>query len=225
MKSDTIILRYIVMSTTFEVYTTTKDIPSFDDVLNHSNKFLLNTLSKHNIDDRYVIDVKIIKEETHEVVPFDKSSPATWAIDGEYAWFTINEHSGGCDAYVYDFGEYLHFEHWYDCFIDGKQAKVSKEKMRDCFESGFYWSFRRSSGQPAIINLSYGLIAAAFTELTNGLIYSDDCAWDYAVFPTSADRFLQSYFDPKYAEPKYANWAEQCINIIKMAGDDGNADE
>jgi len=87
--------------------------------------------------------------------------------------------------------------------------------MEKCFESGFYWAFRRSIGQPAIINLSYGLIAAAFTELTNGLIFSDDGAWDYAIFPTSADRFLQSYFNPLYSAPKYASWARECIAILK----------
>ena len=202
------------MSTVFEVYTTMKDAPSFNAVLALSNAYLRTELIKHDIDDNYEIDVSIRKEQTHEVVPFDKSSPATWAIDDEYAWFTVNEQPGGCDAYVYHFGDYLHFEQWYDDFIDATQAKVSKAHMEKCFESGFYWAFRRSIGQPAIINLSYGLIAAAFTELTNGLIFSDDSAWDYAIFPTSADIFLQSNFDPHYPVSNYANWAKECIAIL-----------
>jgi len=63
--------------------------------------------------------------------------------------------------------------------------------------------------------LSYGLIAAAFTELTNGLIFSDDGAWDYAIVPTSANLFLQSYFNPQYPAPEYASWARECIAILK----------
>jgi len=203
------------MSTVFEVFTTTKDAPSFNDVLSMSNEYLSAELRRHNIDDSYVIDVCIINEKTHKVIPFDKSSPAIWAIDDEYAWFTVNEQPGGCDAYVYDFSDYLNFEQWYEDFIDDSQAEVRKTYMQKCFESGFYWAFRCSAGQPAIISLAYGLIAAAFTELTKGSIFSDDGAWDYTIFPTSAERFLQSYFDPQYSNPEYARWAEECITIIK----------
>jgi len=205
------------MSTVFEVFTTTKDAPSFNDVLSMSNEYLSAELRRHNIDDSYVIDVSIINEKTHKLIPFDKSSPAIWVIDDEYAWFTVNEQPGGCDAYVYDFSDYLNFEQWYEDFIDDSQAKVSKAYMQKCFESGFYWAFRCSAGQPAIINLAYGLVAAALTELTNGLIFSDDGAWDYAIFPTSADCFLQSYFNPQYSNPEYANWAGECISNINNA--------
>jgi len=203
------------MSTTFDVYASTSDIPSFNDVLTLSNIYLNKELIRHSINDSYEIDVSIRKEQTHEVVLLDKSTPATWAIDDEYAWFTVNEKSGGCDAYVCDFSDYLHFEHWYDEFIDDNQATVSKAQMRKCFESGFYWTFRRSAGQPAIINLSYGLVAAAFAELTNGFLFSYDGAWDYTIFPASANRFLQSYFDPQYPAPEFANWARECIAILK----------
>jgi hypothetical protein len=205
------------MSTVFEVYTTMKDAPSFNDVLTLSNEYLNAVLRRHNIDDSYVIDVSLIKEKTHKVIPFDKSSPALWAIDDEYAWFTVNEQPGGCDAYVYDFSDYFNFEQWYEDFIDDSQAKVSKAYMQKCFDSGFYWAFRCSAGQPAIISLAYGVVAAAFTELTNGLIFSDDGAWDSAIFPTSADCFLQSYFNPQYSNPEYANWAGECISNINNA--------
>jgi hypothetical protein len=110
------------MSTTFDVYTTTKDIPSFNDVLALSNNYLSKELRKHNINDDYVIDVSIIKEQTHEIIPFDKLNPATWAIDDEYAWFFVNEQPGGCDSYIYDFVDYLSFEQWYDDFIDNQQV-------------------------------------------------------------------------------------------------------
>jgi len=206
------------MSTVFCVYTTTSTIPSFNEVLTLSNKYLVEILKKHRIYDDYLIDVCIIDEQTDEVVPLDKSSPAVWSIDNQYAWFTVNEQPGGCDAYVNNFSDYSNFEQWYIDFIDDTQVKVCKSKLKECFESGLYWEFRRSAGQPAIINLSYGLIAAAFTELTNGLIYSDDGAWDYAIFPTSANHFLQNFFNLQYSNPEYANWAEKCIDIIRNGG-------
>ena len=203
------------MSTTFEAYPSSKDIPSFNDVLTLSNKYLIDKLKMHNIGDDYIIDVKIMKEQTHEVVQLEKSSPAVWMTDDEYAWFTVNELPGGCDAYVYSFSDALEIERWNDEFKDNERARGIETKMRKCFETGFYWVFRRSAGQPAIINLSFGLIAAAFAELTNGFVFSDDGAWDYALFPTNANLFLQRYFDPKYPVPQYANWARKCIDIIK----------
>jgi hypothetical protein len=39
------------MSTVFEVFTTTKDAPSFNDVLSMSNEYLSAELRRHNIDD------------------------------------------------------------------------------------------------------------------------------------------------------------------------------
>ena len=97
-----------------------------------------------------------------------------------------------------------------------ERAAIVQPQMMKCFETGFYWTFRRSAGQPAIVNLAYGLIAAAFAELVKGFIFSDDGAWDYGIFPTTADYFLQNYFNLQYLKAEDADWAKECINILKL---------
>ena len=198
------------MSTTFKVYSPTKILPFFNDVLSLCNKYLRESLEKHNVNKSFIIDVRIQKSETHDVVSFDKTNPVIWS-DDEYAWFTIMGQPGGCDAY-YRMIDDLDIDCWNGEFIYNERAKKIEPQMRKCLDTGFYWYFRRSAGQPAIINLSYGLIAAAFAELTNGFIFSDDGAWDYAMFPATAHYFLQDYFNPQYPNPEHADWAKKCID-------------
>jgi len=203
------------MSTTFEVYTSTKNIPSLSNTLLLSNKYLSDKLKSHDIDGNYLIDVSIRCIKTHSLIPFNKTSPAIWSTDCEYAWFTINNQPGGCDAYISKSNDYYRLEAWNDEFVSNERAATIQAQMMKCFETGFYWTFRRSVGQLAIINLAYGLIAAAFAELTKGFIFSDDGGWDYAMFPTTASHFLQNYFNLQYPKTENANWAKECIDILK----------
>ncbi|NOR62176.1 MAG: hypothetical protein GQ535_06755 [Rhodobacteraceae bacterium] len=72
------------------------------------------------------------------------------------------------------------------------------------------WSFRRSMSQPAIVNLSYGIIAATLAELTEGLIYSGDGAWDFQTLPATGRAFLDSYFQPECSvKHEMQEWAAQ----------------
>jgi len=203
------------MSTTFEVFTPTKNVPSFNDVLVLGNKYLSDKLKMHGVNGNYLIDVSVRNIKTHSLIPYDKTSPAMWSIDCEYAWFTINNLPGGCDAYINKSNDLLCIEAWKDEFTLNERATIIQAQMMKCLETGFYWTFRRSAGQPAIISLAYGLIAVAFAELVNGYIFSDDGAWDYAIFPTTASHFLQNYFNPQYPKTEDANWAKECIDILK----------
>jgi|SRR5262245_39087394 len=93
--------------------------------------------------------------------------------------------------------------------------KLKKTLINECLANGHHWSFRRSAGQPAIINVAYGMIAGSLAELTEGFIYSDDSAWDYERFPATAQEFFSWYFRPdKAIKAEYAEWAARCIKWI-----------
>jgi hypothetical protein len=72
-------------------------------------------------------------------------------------------------------------------------------------------------GQPAVINLAYGLIAGSLAEITNGIVHSIDSAWDYEHLPALPADFLSSYFRPEKtanASPEYRAWAYRCLGLI-----------
>ena len=72
-----------------------------------------------------------------------------------------------------------------------------------------------TDGQTAIVNVGYGLIAASLAEITEGFIYSDDQAWDYARFPATAIDFFSWYFHPELAlDRNRKDWATRCIKDI-----------
>jgi hypothetical protein len=71
------------------------------------------------------------------------------------------------DRKVFDRDSYLFIR------IDGVPGGTDgyfrrRELVRRCRSVGHTWWFRRSAGQPAIINLAYGFVAAALGELTDG---------------------------------------------------------
>jgi hypothetical protein len=56
--------------------------------------------------------------------------------------------------------------------------------------------------------------------LTNGYIFSDDSAWDYARFPATAHEFYDWYFIPQKAiDPAFGEWAEKCLTAISKNSD------
>lgn len=71
-------------------------------------------------------------------------------------------------------------------------------------------------GQPALINLAYGYLAATLAELTNGFIFSDDSAWDYEQFPCRPSEFFDFYFVPEKAiSSNCLEWSERCIGLLR----------
>lgn len=214
------------MSTTFDVYPSQANIPTFSEVLDLSNVYLRKFLAKHGIHRSFQIDVDIKKyidsDKADISVPFVKSEAAKWNAD-EYAWFFVEGRLGGSDAYFCKFED----RDWLDddektveAFVEGRflereKTRIYERELRNCFNNGFYWWFRRSAGQPAIINLSYGMIAAAFAKLTDGIIESIDCAWNGLLFPVQADEFVLHYFDPDCPNLECGDWAKCCLDDIQ----------
>jgi hypothetical protein len=108
---------------------------------------------------------------------------------------------GGCDV------EYSEDRDTIEVFRNEiKFTKTLPDEFVDhCLDLGRYWAFRRSAGNPCVITLMYGYLAAALAELTAGFIYSDDGAWHRDALPMRADSFYASYFRPGEAA-KSAVW-------------------
>ena len=122
------------------------------------------------------------------------NAPFKWQRD-EYAWFFIPGVAGGTDVSFWpDTDDDL--EAWFEEFETREPAKLHRELIRSCLVNRYRWNFRRSVGQPGIINFAYGILAASLVELTQGFVDSDDGAWDYKQLPATAEEFYQFYFSP-----------------------------
>ncbi|UQZ36222.1 hypothetical protein C2I18_23480 [Paenibacillus sp. PK3_47] len=192
------------MSTTFEVYPTSSYVPRITELLALANQKLQNFLQPFELKTAPVISARI-----GETIVHTNSSTflnAQW--EEEYAWFFVNDADGGTDAY-YSIVNDLDVEIW----TEYQDSGLRYTKVLHALSIGYYWSFRRSSGQPAMINVAYGFLAAAMAELTGGFLFSDDGAW-------TGDPSLASEFEGRYFNPAKANnygdalWYARCLQSL-----------
>ena len=201
------------MSTTFQVYPQTSYIPSFKEVVAVSQQKLNLFLEDYSIKAHPPIAVQLRSQEPDTILSLPWEQPAIWSQEC-YAWFHFPLVGGGTDAY-FSYLDPEDREYWNErCQTDEWVAK-RQELVLSCLTQGYFWRFRRSMGQSGLINLTYGLVAASFAELTDGFIYSEDGAWDYERFPATAQEFCSWYFRPAQAiRVDYKNWAERCLGAI-----------
>ncbi|MCU6710174.1 hypothetical protein M6D81_15860 [Paenibacillus sp. J5C_2022] len=193
------------MSTTFEVYPATSYVPTLVNVLKVANRKLQHFLSPFALKEMPVIYARIGEEILSQNDKNDKDM--AWG-EGD-AWFYVEPGSGGgTDAY-YEIVDAITIEIREEYGEDGEDYLEVKRSL----SVGHYWIFRRSAGQPAIINLVYGILASALAELTEGYIHSDDGAWNGK--PVRSDEFDKHYFVSGAASTcSDAVWYEQCLQGI-----------
>lgn len=200
------------MSTSFEVYPTRDHIPSFRQLLDVATVHLRDFLRSYGILQPAPLAVTLRQAQPDRpIIPFDTNGPAWWPEDC-YAWFHVPGVPGGTDAYACPMDEVGRgfFEE-----IRGKNLPEFVDVAAVVMQVGRYWTFRRSAGQPAIINIGYGILAGSLAELTEGIVYSSDGAWDYRRLPARPGLFLSTYFRPELnLDWQNYNWAKECISWL-----------
>ncbi len=201
------------MSTTFEVYPTIDVIPSFRDVIALATERLEQFYNSYELLFTTNLSFDLCNKqhksrETAEDFQLinDKES---------YIWFYIEGLNGGTAAYFKMVND-IDIDCWNEEIRLREPSRRWAKELQKSLKMGHYWMFRRSMGQPAEINLSYGYLASAIAELTNGLIFSDDSAWDYERFPCTPSEFYNFYFKPEQAiSDDNKQWASKCIKKIR----------
>ncbi len=209
------------MSTTLNIIPTTPPDLTFGQVLSLSEAYIHAFLRSINLPNTIQLQVNIHGNREEYLKAIQAHDRFEWA-ENEYAWFSIQGIPGGTDAYCTQLSapEIDPENPWWrledleerNTCIENLQQKLEQSKSIDrC------WYLRRSAGQPGIIALTYGCISAAVATLTNGIIWSDDGAWDYARFPADGKHFLEWYFKPDQAlHADNADWARRCIEGIEL---------
>ena len=201
------------MSTTFDVFPHEAKLPSFGVLVEHAMPQIRGYLDRHGIRKCPPLCFDV-RDNTHKSQGYTQDSPTWWA-EGHYAWFFFDGLPGGTDAYWLRIDDLMH-EFWTYEKTERQRSKQMAAYIDECLAIGYRWYFRRSAGQPALINLAYGYLAASLAELTDGLIFSDDSAWDYERFPCRASEFYDFYFEPDMAiGSNCREWSERCLEWLR----------
>lgn len=201
------------MSTTFDVFPHKAKLPRFGELIDLTMPRIRQYLGRHGISacPSLCFDVR---DNNHTSQGYTQTSPLRWNEE-HYAWFYFEGLSGGTDAYWVPIND-LMLECWMHEKSERERSKQMAAYIDECLSIGHRWYFRRSAGQPALINLAYGYLAASLAELTDGFMFSDDSAWDYERFPCRPSDFLEFYFEPEKAvEFKYREWSERCLRWMR----------
>jgi len=202
------------MSTSFDVYPRSPVSPTFEAFWRQGEKRIQQELRKRGVvasDLR--LTFRLLEDHTNLELPFDVDAPCVWET-GTYLWISVAGVMGGTDV-TCEVVDDFELECWSSEIAQNARAKLFEKEIRGCLSNNRYWSFRRSSGQPAIINFAYGILAGVLAELTDGFVYSDDSAWDYARFPAAANEVYEWYFNPALAmDRNFGSWAEECLAQI-----------
>lgn len=201
------------MSTTFEVHPTTVYIPSIQDIIALATKNIEQFYRFYELPQSRKLSFEF-QDINHTVLDATEDSPLINSEESSL-WFYYEELNGGTDAHFRQVDD-LDIDCWNNEILTRKQSQKRAAEIKQSLEMGHYWIFRRSAGQSAEINLAYGYLASSLAELTNGLIYSNDSAWDYECFPCSSAEFNSFYFKPEMTNAiNYKEWSSQCIESIR----------
>ena len=187
------------MSTSFEVFPTSKKELKCDEIIEYSAKLFRDFLKRKNIS--YKIDIT-----AREVTADNKVSKRPLSLvknENCHTVFNLNE-EGEVYVFYHKFTE-LDKTFWYEEMQRNKNAQCMQERIVANLDVGYSWDVKRTMGQPAIVSLYYGYLAIAIAGLTDGIIYSDDGAWDYSIFPIDGIAF----------EMKYLNWEKISDTMVK----------
>ncbi len=179
------------MSKVFEVLPTIKNTPNCNEIVRRATELFMNYLKDNNISKS--ININIYEVDGNNII---KNPQLLTMRDKSYTVFNINNEG---EIYVFYFNSgQIDKECWKDEILINENAKFLKNELEKNFDVGYYWDIKRTAGQPAIVNLFYGYLAIAIGEVTNGIIYSDDGAWDYSVLPMETNRFKEEYLNIEY---------------------------
>lgn len=177
------------MGMSFEIFPTKKRKPNCDEIIKYSVELFIEFLEKEKISQG--IDITT-KEVTADNVIYTNPISLVWK-ENSYTVFNLNE-EGEVYVFYHELTD-LDKDFWKEEIQENENAQSIKEKIDANSEIGYFWSVKRNMGQPAIVSLYYGYLAIAIAILTDGIIYSDDGAWDYSRLPIEGNVFKTEYLN------------------------------
>ena len=177
------------MSMSFEIFPTTKRKPNCDEIIKYSVELCVEFLKKEKISQG--IDITT-KEVTADNVIHTNPISLVWK-ENSHTVFNLNK-KGEVYVFYHELTD-MDKNFWKEEIQENENAQSIKEKIDANSEIGYFWSVKRHMGQPSIVSLYSGYLAIAIALLTDGIIYSDDGAWDYSRLPIEGNVFKTEYLN------------------------------
>ena len=198
------------MIMSFDILPTNTYIPKYEELKNLSQEMLKDYFAKENID----IDI-FLEFNTKDIVSGKNiNCDSLITNEKEYSSFSIN--GIGESLIFYRKITDIDKEFWKEEIELNHKANELKEKIERNIKLGYMWNVKRTMNQPAIINIYYGFLAIAIAILTNGILYSDDGAWDYHSFPIGAEQFRMEYLNLYNLQDKnIKEYIKKCLYSLK----------
>ena len=198
------------MSMSFDIFPTNTYIPKYEELKNLSQEMLKDYFAKENID----IDI-FLEFNTKDIVSGKNiNCDSLITNETEYSSFSIN--GIGESLIFYRKITDIDKEFWKEEIELNHKANELKEKIERNIKLGYMWNVKRTMNQPAIINIYYGFLAIAIAILTNGILYTDDGAWDYHSFPIGAEQFRMEYLNLYNLQDKnIKEYIKKCLYSLK----------
>jgi len=206
------------MSTIFQAIPGKPYIPTYREIMSLAIKNMSDYLS--HIGSHKVFDIRVVLEciKTNEIIEIDPDDKML--TNKEFrAIFYIQDMPGGTDCHYYQYCP-IDKVGWEDELRNNLNSRKYKSVIRESMSIGYYWHFRRSAGQPAPVVLLYGMLAASLASLTDGIVHSDDGAWDYSMMPASTDEFLSFFLKPEHISgSRDKDYFQGIIDNLKNMGE------
>ena len=148
------------MSTSFKVLPGSELLPSFGEFIDLSTIRLQQFL--RNVGIKAQPRIQVILRSKDLVRRVDLRDPAKWD-NGWYAWFSVPPVEGGTDMERMQVQEETK-QLWEEEAKYNRRIAERRGLIRSCLKLGYYWVIRRTMGQSATINLTYGLLAASLVN-------------------------------------------------------------
>ncbi len=206
------------MSTTIEIIPVETVSITFGNVLETVQKKINTFLSTLNVKP-ITIAIKIHDENENYQLSPNLEDQFSWK-QNEFIWWTISGTEGGIQVYTDSLKDELidPDNPWWvfdemimnNNSIDDIETLIDKAKQFDTC-----WYVNRNFGMSAIFYALQGVISATLAELTSGIIWNEDEAWEFDRFPSTSKSFENWYLQEKHATTEeFKTLAKECIEEI-----------
>lgn len=178
------------MSMSFEIFPTKRQIPRCDEIIQHSALLFSEFMQRENM----AYDIRITAREVSDDKKVCMAPVNLVSSQEHHTVFNLNE-EGEVYVFYHELTE-LDREFWKEELRENRNARMMEEEINISLELGYSWSVKRTMGQPAALSLYYGYLAIAIARLTDGILYSDDGAWDCSRLPVGWNAFKKEYPNP-----------------------------